>query len=154
MKRFAGPVLLVVAFLAWFWITRDATQANSGGRPIVKERLTMMKGLAAEMKTLRLMVQKKKPFDGERGAQAAIRIADGGSRIPDLFPRESVTDLTRAKSRIHDDWDRFSELAGNMRDEATHLADAARKKDLAGVAAYFQGLSDSCKACHREFRRP
>lgn len=84
--------------------------------------------------------------------------AHGGNRLTRLFPDGSLDPPTAAKPAIWKQWQRFADYADELRGAARALAAAADRRSggPAGEAskAAFKRLTDTCKGCHKDFRKP
>jgi len=100
------------------------------------------------------MVNNRAPFDAQ-AAQQNAEIVQAMSRLPFAGFVEG-TDRggnTTALPRIWTERARFDAAAGQMQEEATRLAAAARTGNLAQLRTAFGAAAQSCKACHDNFRR-
>ena len=70
-----------------------------------------------------------------------------------LFPEGTGTGKTDAKPEIWENWSDFEARAGESQQAAQALLDAVESGDGAAIDARFGELTDTCKACHRPFRK-
>lgn len=70
-----------------------------------------------------------------------------------LFPEGTGTGKTDAKPEIWENWSDFEARAGESQQAAQALLDAVQSGDAGAIDARFGELTDTCKACHRPFRK-
>ena len=70
-----------------------------------------------------------------------------------LFPEGTGAGKTDAKPEIWENWSDFEARAGESQQAAQALLDAVEAGDGAAIDARFGELTDTCKACHRPFRK-
>ena len=70
-----------------------------------------------------------------------------------LFPEGTGAGKTDAKPEIWENWSDFEARAGESQQAAQALLDAVESGDGAAIDARFGELTDTCKACHRPFRK-
>lgn len=70
-----------------------------------------------------------------------------------LFPEGTSTGKTDAKPEIWENWADFESRAAESQQAAQALLDAVQSGDGAVIDARFGELTDTCKACHRPFRK-
>lgn len=73
--------------------------------------------------------------------------------LPLLAYRIAVTANLTRYAAPKKDAERWNKLAGEMRDSAIALADAAKKKDAQGIVKSAESLQKSCTNCHGEFKK-
>ena len=70
---------------------------------------------------------------------------------PDIFPPGS--EGGDARSEIWEDPEEFSEKLVEFREAASHFADTVRSADKADLPASLRRLGQSCRGCHRSYRK-
>lgn len=144
--------IVLVALFVHSAIFASIAWAHSGATGIVKERMQLMKDIASDTKALGLAFRGKTPYDPAEIAAAAERIAEhAGTRLTALFPDGSNDHPSEASSEIWSDWERFTEIADDLRISAQRLADEASSGQTA-TAPLFGDVARTCKACHQDFR--
>ena len=134
----AGLFLLTVAFQAF---------AQDG---VIKERRALMKGNSKANKAIKKALKKKDYTTVEAKAKA---IAAAMDKLPDLFPKGTTSEKSRAKAAIWEKWDKFDEKRIAMKTAAEELAGAAGAMDGDKVASLVKGFGKKCGSCHRSFRK-
>ncbi len=143
-------------------LTAGATlvaSAHEGATGVVAERMEAMESLGDAMKGLAAMYRGRAPYDAAAVRDAAEAIGrHGGERMTALFPPGSLHHPSEAQPEIWEDWERFGELAEDLRVTAAALAaaagpDAAASEASAQSRAAFARLGRVCSACHTDFRK-
>jgi cytochrome c556 len=93
-------------------------------------------------------------FDVAIIQRAAQAIAMSAGQIPSLFPKGSTDPNSRALPAIWDNWDKFTQLATQLQDQATSLANAADSGQDEKLNDKAKKMFATCKSCHDQFRRP
>lgn len=85
----------------------------------------------------------------------AHALAEVSKQVTIAFKEQAMTEdpPTRAKAAIWEEWDEFEAKAGDMEKAAAAVAEAAESGDTEAVAAKLDPLWDTCKGCHKKFRR-
>jgi len=98
------------------------------------------------------MVGGKVPFDGRAAADNAA-VAESMSKLPwAAFGEGTDKGDTKAKPEIWKEQAKFKAGADKMQAEMTKLAAAAKTGNLDNIKTAFAATSDTCKACHDNFR--
>ena len=120
-----------------------------GQDALIEKRQKDMKENGASAKALKKAVEEKDYATAELKAK---EIAGHAAQIPDLFPKGSTSEKSRAKSEIWEKWDEFTKDAAQMKKTSSELAEAAAAKDATKVKAKFDDLGNTCDSCHKSFR--
>lgn len=143
-------VLLVVSALLIF--ADFPATAHKGAAGVVKERMEAMKGMGAAMKQIKAMIGGRVAYDPARVEELARAIAThSGEKMTSLFPAGSDKKPAQTKPAIWQDWQQFNNLAVELRQKATLLADNAGSAKAAKTPYY--AVSKNCKSCHKKFRK-
>lgn len=127
--------------------------AESDPEDIIKYRQNVMKANGANMAAMAAILQgkvteyKDRIGDHTRGVQA------GTKNIPALFPKGSDFGDTEALESVWKDTAEFKKRSDDTSKKADALAKAVAGGDAKAIQARFRELSDSCKACHKDFRK-
>lgn len=142
--RVSTAVLLFVA--------STGLSAESDPENIIKYRQNVMKSNGANLAAAGAIIQKKVEFNA-RLAEHASAVAAGSKNIAALFPPGSDfgTD-TKALDAVWEKRADFERLAKDSEKKAGAFAKAAKANDPK-LAARFKELADSCKACHKDYRK-
>ncbi len=70
-----------------------------------------------------------------------------------LFPEGTLAGKTDAKPEIWENWSDFEARANESQQAAQALLDAVQSGDAGVIDTRFGELTQTCKACHRPFRK-
>ena len=86
-------------------------------------------------------------------AEESRKLADFAATIPALFPEGSGEGWrTKANDNIWKNSADFQTKANDFQQAAEALANAAGAGDLEAAKTKFEGLRDTCKACHSRYK--
>lgn len=92
------------------------------------------------------------PFDKTNiEAQAAI-IEMLSKQLSMSFPSDSNMAPSKAKPEVWQDAVAFKKKMDEFQAAAAKLSLAARSSDMVAIKSSFNGMAQSCKACHEDFR--
>ena len=119
---------------------------------IIKYRQNIMKAIGGHTAAAGSIVQGKVDYknqlaDHARALQALI------SDIPGLFPKDSDFGDTKAKDEV---WSKRAEFEKRAQDSKTKVdlfAKALQGGNQQTISASFKEVGESCKACHKDFRK-
>jgi cytochrome c556 len=127
--------------------------AESDPEDIIKYRQNVMKSNGANMGAMAAILQGKVPEYKDRLDDHARGVQAGTKNIPALFPKGSDFGETEALESVWKDTAGFKKRADDTSKKADALAKAVAGGDRKAIEARFKELSDSCKACHKDFRK-
>ncbi len=131
-----------------------AALAHSGATGVVKDRMDLMKSVAAQMKTIGDMVKGQSAFDAVAAASAADAIGVHAQGVAVVFPEGSMDHPSEATAAIWQNWDAFMALSEEMRIKAAVLSDAAAAASaVSAIRPQFMALGQTCSDCHTDFRK-
>ncbi len=133
------------ALLSLFISSQLVAQAD-----VIKERRALMKGNSKANKAIKKALKKK---DYATVEAKANEIAANMDKVPDLFPKGTTSEKSRAKAAIWEKWDKFDKKRIAMKTAAEELAGAAKVMDGDKVASLVKGFGRKCGSCHRSFRK-
>jgi cytochrome c556 len=119
---------------------------------IIKYRQNVMKAIGGHTGASASIIQGKVDYksslmDHALGIQAMTK------DIPSLFPKGSDMGETAALESVWKKRTEFEKAAADTKKAADAFAAAVKKGDKAGIGTAFSNLGESCKACHKEFRK-
>jgi cytochrome c556 len=144
--RISHCILLVSAYL----LAGTAVAAES--EDIIKYRQNVMKSNGAHMAAAAAIINGKVDYKGQLGDHARALQAINKD-INSLFPKDSDFGETKALDAVWEKNADFQKLAKTAAQKADALAKTVAAGDSKNYAARFKELSDSCKACHKDFRK-
>jgi len=153
MSKCIKPVLAVLALTL-----SAAAMAQQAPKPeqIIKWRQSVYQVLAWETGRIKNNVEGQyNKEDVIKAANAIAALANTG--LGALYAPGTETGKgwhdTTVKPEIFTDGKRAGEVAGNFVKEANELAKVAATGDVAAVKAQHGKLTQTCKACHDDFRK-
>ncbi len=151
MRKTAIVVSVVLGIgaisLAW---AQDVKRLNDA----VETRQAVMKIIKWNLGPMVGMVKEEIPFDADRFALGAQRIAMAGSMIEDAS-RPDTREATLANEALPNIWDEFAEyeeLSEKLAASSAYLAEVAEGGDPGASRTAFLDMTKDCKACHDKFR--
>ena len=143
MCALAGSVIALVS--------AGAVLAHEGATGVVKQRMEMMKAMAAQMKALKSMVDGQTAYDPDVIAAVAEKISTHAASIAPSFPSGANQHPSEARPEIWTDWDSFKTSAEKLRAGAAALREIAANG--AGPAKpSFVEMAKTCRDCHESYR--
>ena len=157
MIRTLQSVAFAIAF-AVVALGLQAMPASAANEMVIKERKEIMKKFVLKnFKTIKAFVKDGKGSFGEV-ALAAKELEKIAPKILRIFPkgtgRPDVDEkMTRALSKIWEDWAGFEKAAKSLGLHAGHVVMYASQKNKAEVDKHFGFMGKTgCGACHKSFR--
>ncbi len=119
---------------------------------IIKYRQNVMKSQGAHLAAAGAIIQGKVGYKNQLGDH--VKALQASTRdIPGLFPKDSDFGETKALDAIWKNNADFQKRAKDTRDKVNALAKAVTVKDSQNYGARFKDVADSCKACHKDYRK-
>jgi cytochrome c556 len=119
---------------------------------IIKYRVSVMKANGALMGASGAIVQGKVGYKGNLADHA--RALEAINRdVAALFPKGSDFGDTKALDAVWSKRAQFEKRAQESAKAASAFAKTAATGDLKAAGAAFKTLSDTCKGCHKDFRK-
>jgi len=116
-------------------------------------RQALMKSIGGHVAASAALVTGKVTEPGHLKIHAAA-IAGVSNDIPKYFPKDSTDEDSAAKPEIWMDWDDFEKKAHDMHDAAVAYNRVVQADgSAADVRTAFKSLTDTCKACHEDYRK-
>jgi cytochrome c556 len=119
---------------------------------IIKYRQAMMKANGAHMAATAAIVQGKVDYKNQL-ADHAKALQALNKDVAGLFPKGSDFGETKALDAVWQKNAEFQKLSKDTQHKADELAKTVAAGDSKNYGARFKELSDSCKACHKDFRK-
>ncbi len=132
------------------FIVSGASQVYSH-EDVIGARRKLMKANGKAYKAIKKAMKIK---DYATVEEKAKEIAADMDKLPELFPKGSTSEKSRAKPAIWEKWDLFNRGRMAMKAAAEELAVSARAKDGQQVSSKFKTFSKNCGGCHKPFRAP
>jgi cytochrome c556 len=145
---------LIVA--GWLYTTAsDAHESHPKKLPDVKDtiafRTYLMENIGENAKEMNDKIKAGKIKQAKINAQA---IALHSTRIIDLFPKDSMSETSRAKDEIWQKWDEFVKSSETFRTEVDQFALVAAVGKENEAKEQLKKVFGGCKSCHDSFRKP
>ena len=133
------------------------TQA-AGPKPeeVVGYRQSVYTIIGWNFKPIGAMVKGEVPFDAAAVARHAQYVEMMSKVAPEGFSKGTGPDAvkdTEAKPEIWTKWSEFETKMSDFQQEAAKLAEVAKGGDEKAIKAQFGKTAETCKACHKEFRK-
>ena len=116
----------------------------------VKERMTLMKEMAKNTKTIGQMLKGKTEFDANKAKLALERLSSLSLETPEAFKVNATDPKSEAKSSIWDEFDKFTKLSKDLAETSIVLVNSIKTID--DLRPALKGISSGCKACHSQYR--
>lgn len=133
-----------------------AVQAAEKPEDVVKYRQSVYNIIGWNFKPIGAMMKGETPFDAAAVARHAQYVEMLSKALPEGFTKGTGPDVvknTEAKAEV---WSKSAEFDSKMKDfqqESAKLAEVAKGGDQAAIKAQFGKTAETCKACHKEFRK-
>ncbi len=119
---------------------------------IIKYRQNVMKSQGAHLAAAGAIINGKVDFKGQLGDHAKALQATTKD-IPSLFPKDSDFGETKALDAVWQKPAEFKKDAEHAHMMAVALDKAVAKGDSKSYPMHLKALLDSCKECHKDFRK-
>jgi cytochrome c556 len=130
-------------------VTTTAIAAEA--EDIIKYRQGVMKSVGGHMAAAAQIVRGKVEYADDL-VYHAESIARAMQTVESLFPEDSDFGETRALDAIWYQAEKFKTVSDEARTATSAFRDTVKANDKAAFAAKFKLVTDSCKACHKDFR--
>ena len=137
-------------------VLTTASAANQKPEDVVEYRQSVYTIIGWNFKPIGAMVKGEVPFDAAAVARHAQYIEMMSKAAPEGFSKGTGPDVvknTEAKPEIWTKWSEFETKMTNFQQEAAKLAETAKGGDEKAIKAQFGKTAETCKACHKEFRK-
>lgn len=127
-------------------------RAEADPENIIKYRQNVMKANGAHMAAIAAIVQGKVPYR-EQLLDHALAVVEINRDVHKLFPEGSDFGDTAALDAVWKNKAEFNKQAQLTEKRSEALLKAVKAGNKEAQAKAFKALSDSCKNCHKDFRR-
>ncbi|MDQ5908847.1 MAG: hypothetical protein QG599_940 [Pseudomonadota bacterium] len=156
MNRKSLGIRLTGALLGASLLTMAAHAAGPKPEDAMEYRQSVFNIIGWNFKPMGAMVKGEVPFDAAAVARHAQYVDLMSKAALEGFPKGSGPDAvedTDAKADIWTNWGKFETAMKNFQQESAKLAEVAKGGDEAVIKAQFGKTAETCKACHKEFRK-
>ena len=133
-----------------------ANAADAKPEDTVKYRQSVYTIIGWNFKPIGAMVKGEAPFDAAAVARHAQYIEMLSKALPEGFTKGTGPDAVKSTEAKPEIWTKASDFDTKMKDfqqEAAKLAETAKSGDEKAIKAQFGKTAETCKACHKEFRK-
>lgn len=123
------------------------------GQPVTK-REAIFKEFLRTSEPMGMMLRGSKPFEAQRVQQLSATLKALSTQPWQYFPVGSTYYPSRAKPAVWEKPAEFKAAQERFIRAADQLAQVAQGGNPDAIRPVFQDMSESCKACHQEFRGP
>ena len=116
----------------------------------VKERMTLMKEMAKNTKTIGQMLKGKTEFDANKAKLALERLSALSLETPEVFKVNATDPKSEAKPTIWDEFDEFTKLSKDLAETTEVLSGSVGT--INDLRPALKRVSSGCKACHSKYR--
>ena len=137
-------------------ILTAANAADPKPQDVVEYRKSVYTIIGWNFKPIGAMVKGEIPFDAAAVARHAQYIEMMSKAAPEGFTKGSGPDAvknTEAKPEIWTNSAKFETAMTNFQKEAASLAEVAKGGDEKAIKVQFGKTAETCKACHKEFKK-
>lgn len=121
--------------------------------PDIAYRQLVMKSIGSNMGGMVAILKKQVPHRRHVGLH--IRNINTSARmIAAAFEKKVAEGPTDAKGAIWDDYAAFKKKADALVKESAALLNVMKSKDPKAFGAQMKKLGETCKSCHKDFRKP
>ncbi|MDO8705688.1 MAG: cytochrome c [Sulfuricaulis sp.] len=119
---------------------------------IIKYRQNIMKAIGGHTAAAGSIVQGKVDYKNQLADHARALQALIGD-IPGLFPKDSDFGDTKAQDVVWSNRVEFEKRAKDSKTKVDLFAKALQGGNQQTIGASFKAVGESCKACHKDFRK-
>jgi cytochrome c556 len=133
-----------------------AGAADQKPEDVVEYRQSVYTIIGWNFKPIGAMVKGEVPFDAAAVARHAQYIEMMSKAAPEGFSKGTGPDVVKDTEAKPEIWTKATEFDSKMKDfqqEAAKLTEVAKGGDEKAIKAQFGKTAETCKACHKEFRK-
>ena len=149
-------VLVLASGILGASILTAVQAADPKPQDVVDYRKAVYTVVGWNFKPIGAMVKGEIPFDAAAVARHAQYVALMSQAAPEGFAKGSGPDAvkdTDAKPEIWTNSAKFETAMTDFQREAAKLAEVAKGGDEGAIKAQFGKTAETCKACHKEFKK-
>jgi cytochrome c556 len=141
MQKMLATILILVSLAASGADTNaEAIEARQAAFKSIKESMAKVKdAMMAE--------------DFSAAADSANNVLDNARAVTKLFPAGSYEGDTRAKEKIWENLEDFTQRQQQLIADTELLVNASASKDAKQLKAAFKQTAQNCKGCHMKYRQ-
>lgn len=147
IRKFSFTTIFITSFTPLFAHAQFARIDDA-----VKYRQAAFQILSTHVSRIGTMVKGETPLDKAALESNAAIIELISKQVWHAFPAGSDTALSKAKTEVWKESDKFKAGADKMQAEVGRLSLATKSGDLALLKTTFGSLTQTCKACHDNYR--
>ncbi len=152
-KKLALVVLAIGFVSGCTGINDDLGQVFSYKHPKIEARKKLMRSISGSFKSIKIATEAGGGIGPMRKIMwAAQDITKAARKIKGGFKHRTMAGVTRATSKIWDNWGGFTRNATNLATSAEILALAADGGDMTGVKNGIKTVGANCGKCHKAVR--
>ncbi len=152
IMRRSAPLLLSLALCMLMSAPTRAAEPSPGEQAI-DYRHSLYDVLAWNFMPLTKMAKGETPYDKERFATLAHRVAYLAPLLSEAFPTGSfIPKKTDAKAIIWEQRAEFDGLLTTLANRSATLAEVSKSGDLAKIRPALKATGEVCKECHKKFK--
>ena len=133
-----------------------ASAADPKPQDVVEYRKSVYTIIGWNFAPIGAMMKGEVPFNAAAVARHAQYVEMMSKAATEGFSKGSGPDAvkdTEAKPEIRTNWSKFETKMNDFQQEAAKLAEVAKTGDEKAIKAQFGKTAETCKACHKEFRK-
>ncbi len=146
-------LLLATVTLCLLWTAATSAKEPSPGEQAIDYRHSLYDVLAWNWMPLTKMAKGDAPYDKDRFATLANRVAYLSPLLTEAFPNGSyIAKKTDAKPIIWEQRAEFDGLLNKLATRTAALSETAKSGDLSKIRPAVQAVGEACKECHKKFK--
>ena len=133
-----------------------AGAADQKPEDVVQYRQSVYTIIGWNFKPIGAMVKGEVPFDAAAVARHAQYVEMMSKAAPEGFSKGTGPDVVKDTEAKPEIWTKATEFDSKMKDfqqAAAKLTEVAKGGDEKAIKAQFGKTAETCKACHKEFRK-
>ncbi len=148
--------MVVAGGMLGLGVLAAANAADRKPEDVVRYRQSVYAIIGWNFAPIGAMVKGEAPFDAAAVARHAQYVEMMSKAAPEGFAKGTGPDVvksTEAKPEIWTKWSDFETKMTDFQQQAAKLTEVAKAGKEADIKAQFGKTAETCKACHKEFRK-